>query len=366
MSRFLEKFRWAFTRYAFIFPFLQLGVFLPLQLNRTDQDRDTSAYYLAMERVQHGASMYEYRPPPGPHVVDQWYYLYPPFFASATALLPRMSYQGFARFWVFVMLAGFWVFAACLARIVEGRITFRGTLVAGAALQFVPGVATAMNMGQADVLIWAMVGVALAYPGLRGAGFMAAALAKVHGVWPMAAAALRDPWRTLRSAVPVALAAVGIAIFVLGPADFLKENATWFRDIAPTLGQGQLDPGDRSAELVLPGGLGRVDMPIVLPPNLSLSFAPLQLARSLGWWSPPPGNLGTPLRLYLILLGVGAPVLVGWLQRRRSVTMHSSLVLSAALLFAPILKITNLPLVLLPIVVGLGERRAEGEAEPVP
>lgn len=362
MSEFPRIFKSAFTKYSYIFPFIFFFVFIPVQWHRTDEDRDVYCYYLAAERVRDDVSMYEPHPSPGPFVMDACYYLYPPFFGSALSLGPQTSFATFARLWLLVVVLAYWTFAASLGRIVVGRTTLRGTLVAGAALLFVPGVIIALNLGQAEILVWAMVGVALAYPGLRGMGLMAAALTKVNGIWPLAVAVWRERSFALLGAGIVATVAIVVAVVTLGPRGFAQESIDWFTFVVPALSQGKFQPGNLAAGLHLPFWPAGLTSPTLLLDNLSLSFAPLLLAHSVGGWTPDPGNLHIGLRLYLSALTIAGPVAAGWVFRRQPIDLHCALVLSAAFLFAPILRPTSLPLVLLPAVIYFAHRK-RGTAE---
>jgi hypothetical protein len=355
MIRFPRFARRAFLKFAFIFPFLQLLV-IGVQWNRTDYDRDSVAYYLASERIQNGESMYEPYPPPGPHVMDEWYYLYPPFLAPALTLIPTRSVDAFLRIWLLVCMAGYWVFALCLGRIVQGRVTLRSTLVAGAALYFVPGVLQAINLAQADMLVWAMVGLSLAFPSLRGAGFAAAALTKVHGFWPLLVSLWRERWRAMKGAAAVTLLAVTMSCVVLSPRGFFDSSVEWMTRVAPVLSQGQFPQEQETGVIQLPFGWGTFAAPMLFTSNLSVSFAPLQVAKATGIWAPEPGDLPTGVRLYLMALSLAAPLVSGWVFRRQPPTLHYSLVLAATLLFSPILRITYTPVLILPAILYLAEK----------
>ena len=350
---------WAFGRFAYIFLALQLLLFLPLQWRRTDRDRDVVAYHLVGERIERGESMYEPHPPPGPHRPDFWYYLYPPFLAAAIALLPPLPFETFARVWLVVLLAAFWAYAACLCRLATGRVRPHGTLVAGAVLGITPGATQALNMGQADVLRWPMIGAALAFPALTGAGFAAAAMTKVFGVWPLLVSWLREGRRVLLSAVIAVAAGVLLASAALGPAGFLDACIEWFRWILPSVNQGQFLHGQPTTVLALPFGLGSVPVPSVGSGNLSLSFAPLTLARALGW-DPPEGPLAWPIRAWLTIAAIAAPLLAAWLARRQPPAMQYALVTCATFLFSPIFRLYNLPVFLAPAALMLRMKAERG------
>ncbi len=326
------------VRYAYVFPFIQLLVFLPLQWQRTDARRDLTVYYRVAGQVDAGGTLYDPRPPAGPHQPAPIYYLYPPFFAAAVALLPAMGFLTFARVWLLLTLVAYWAFAACLSRIATNRVSLRGTLVAGALLFLIPGTRHALELGQADVMTWTLIGAALAWPALTGAGFMAVALIKVFTVWPLLAACLRPGRvRVVVSAAAVAVAATILAVVMLGADRFVAESLVWLREVLPTLRQGQfMRPDDTitvagielSAEWV--------------PYNLSLTMLPLKIAALLGWeWSG--AELPAAAQAYLTICAVGAPLATAWFARHRSASVHLALTLAAALLFAPILRPTYLP-----------------------
>lgn len=344
--RFARSFAWAFVRYARVFPFLLLLVFVPQQWARTDPDRDSVAYYLAAERVEDGRSMYEPFPPPGPHVPEVGAYLYPPFLGAAAALLPELSWPAFARAWLLLVLAAFVVFAAALSHLATGRVTADGTLVAIAALALTPGVLHALNMGQADVLVWAFVGLALAFPAWRGAGFAAGAMTKVFPFWALLAAALRQPRRVIPGATAAIAGGTLIAVAALGPAGFLAECERWFRHVAPSLAQGQFGEHYATVSLILPFGLGAFPLPILAPPNISLSFAPIGIARALGWWEYDGGTLPTALRVYLTTVAIAAPLAAASLFRARPPVAQCALILIASVAFAPVFRLTYLPVVI--------------------
>ncbi len=309
------------------------------------------AYHQAAERVDRGESIYDPHPPPGPHAPDAWYYLYPPFLASALALGPELPLVWFARVWLFIVLAAYWTYAACLCKLASGRLTFHGTLIAGALLGFVPGVMHALNMGQADTLMWAMLGVGLAFPVVRGGAFTAAALTKVTGVWALGVAMLREGRRTVAGAAIITFVAVAIAVIALGLGGFIESCREWFTYVMPVLAQGQFDPGNPITELRLPFGLGALELPAIIPNNLSISFLPIQLARWAGWWEYAGGPLPTAMRIYLTVAGVAAPVTAAWIFRRQPRDLHYALVITAALLFAPIFRVTNVPLLVAPVAI---------------
>lgn len=272
-----------------------------------------------------------------------------------------MGFPQFARLWLLVLVAGFWVFAASLAKLAAGRVTLRATLIAGAVLFLFPGTIVTLNTGQADVLLWALVGWALAAGAFSGPGFALVALVKVFTVWPLAAALLRpERMRVAAGAALTVVAVTAIAMLALGPSRFVGESVVWVRDVLPTLGAGQWIEGSGVVEL-----FGRDNLYVQLvPANLSLSSAPFRIAREFGWvsWTEPP----TVVRLWLLASSIAAPLAAAWLLRRRSAVAHYGGTLAAALLFAPIFRPSYLALLLPVVAVWWRNRSARAEASQAP
>ena len=350
------------VKFAYIYPLIHVLLFVPIQWGRVDGHRDTVAYHQASVRVAGGTSPYVPLPP-GPHRdVGEFQYLYPPYLAAALGLAPQTSFVTFARAWLVLLLAAFWGYAVCLAKLAEGRVTLRGTLVAGAILSFTPGGAMAITLGQADALMWPLIGAGLGWSSARGAGFLGAALLKVHGAWPLVLAAWRERRPVVVSAAAAAAVALAVGLVAFGPKPFVDAHRDWLVHVVPALGQGEFFPGNGLFDAVahvsstLPVG-GSVVLPVLLVPNLSLSFAPIELAHRMGWWTYPGGDLPAALRGYLLAVGVLAPLLTAWWTRRRPPVVQYALVVSAAILFAPIFRPSNIPLLLAPVAALLGEAR---------
>lgn len=200
---------------------------------------------------------------------QQSVYNYPPPLAAALRPLTHLGYLTFARVWLVLLSLAFWAFAAGCARIVRGHYHWRSTLTAGALLFFVPGVLHSWNMGNADLIVWACVGLGLAQAGrTRGAGLMTAALLKVTPVWALVFAA-RD--RRAFQGGYFAFFAAGLATLAgLGPSGAVNESITFLTRVAPTLGQGEWwITGQQHWSL-----LGH-SLPALSPGNLSLAFLPL-------------------------------------------------------------------------------------------
>jgi hypothetical protein len=123
---------------------------------------------------------------------------------------------------------------------------------------------------------------------------------------------------------------------VIGPARFVGASLDWFHYALPTAGQGFWKGW-----------------------NLSLSFAGLRLAETLGW-EYQPGPLPAMARLYLATAGFGAPLLAGWLTRRRDDRVQLAAVIVACVAFSPVWWVNNVfPVLLLPAAL-VAERAGRG------
>jgi hypothetical protein len=263
-------------------------------------------------------------------------YPYPPFFIATLAPLAKLSVATFARIWYVVLYAGFFAYAASLARLATGRITPARVIVAAAVLAATPGAQLAIMVANVEPVLWALFGLALAFPLARGFGFMASAMVKLYGAWPLLVATSREGWRVVWGAGAALVLGVVVCVLVLGPGEFLGGMRDWVRYMVPVVGQGTFMV-DR-----VHGGA-----------NVSLSFAGLRLARSLGW-EYQAGPLPEWARLYLTLVGLAAPLLCAWLTRgMESSVLRYGLVTIAAVLFAPLCWTTYLPLLLAPVAVAV-------------
>jgi hypothetical protein len=336
---------YALVRYAYIFPALQLLVFIPLQLTRTDTDRDLIQYHIGAERVHDGLSPYEPMEP-GPIRMHRWRYIYPPVLVGWIAAAPRAEYVTFARIWIMLLAGCWWVYAVCLSKIATGVVGLRGTLVAGAVLSLMPGGLGTLGVGQADALIWAFAGLAFAFPRMRGAGLLVGAAVKPYLVWAALVGVLRT-WRFWRWTLVAALLASVGPILAFGPFGFLRLSLEWVSDVAPTVSQGQFH--DPTGLVTLRTPWREIALPYLLPPTLSVTYLPLEVARALGW--QPSGDLPFLVRLYLLVVSAGAPLTVAWLLRRRDPSEQLSWTLVAAILFSPMVRSSYLPLLLIPAAI---------------
>jgi hypothetical protein len=318
-----------------------------------DEPRDYTAYLLAAERVRTDEPLYE-PVPPGPHVPGEGVlYLYPPFLAAITALVP-LSGIALARFALLAGVLCFWVYAACLDRVASGRTTAYGVLLWGALLTAGIAPLGALWVGQIDSLIWALFGVALAFPLARGFGFAAAAMTKPFAVWPLGLALWRERRPVAVGAGLAIVAAVGLSAAAMGPVRLVQASLEWLTSIYPALSQGQFaySVTDVTGSHTLNHLLGFIGTG-----NISLGFLPLHLAHAAGWDFAGP-ELPVWARVYLTTTGLAAPIAVLWLTRRRTPALRYATVMCAAVLFGPIFRATYAPILYALAAALIGERRS--------
>lgn len=315
-----------------------VGQVIPETLAVTRAKYDVYTYYLAAQRVRSGEALYQPWPEYGPHINTAGgpgypleRYPYPP--PLAVLLAPATTLPGvvFIQAWGVLLLAAFWGYAACLARLATLRWTLPGTLLAAAILQLTPGTRIVLAYGNVEPLLWLAFGLALVFPAARGACFTLAAAVKTFGIWPLLLAFREDGRRAVRSAAAVAGGLALVCSAVMGPSDFFGACADWFRYMLPAASQGSF---------AIFKGLGFG--------NLSLSMAGLRLADALGW-EYVPGPLPSWARVYLSLVSVTAPlVAIWWTRSLRNTPLRYAVVTCAAMIFAPIFWTTYLPVLLAP------------------
>lgn len=320
------------------------------------QARDTLAYHRAGEVAAAGGNIYEPLPPPGPHeFTGEWFYLYPPPLAALLGFLPEVDYRTFDRMWLVLNFLAFWVLAAALGRIAGGAWSSGHTGIWGLALFFFPGTLMAIHFGNIELVALALVALGLAIPITSGTTLGLAAAFKVTPVWPLLTVLISRPRKVIPGlAVAVALAG-GACLAAFGVAGTGALVAQWLRDVLPTVGQGQFW-GESLARLKA-GPLH----PLHYLANLSIPFAPVQLAVMYGW-DYSGGPLPGPVRAYLTATGIAAPLLVAWLTRRRPVPLQAAATLTAAVLAAPIVRPYALPVLLLLLATLLQQRRERRNA----
>lgn len=301
----------------------QLGVCLPILWRRTDTERDLVIYHAAARNAQAGTPLYTPWPEYGPDRTP-FRYFYPPPFAVILAPLGRLSLIAFARLWYALLFLAFWVYAGCLTHLVCGRLTLAGWLLAGLLLDWFPRVDYALAIGQAEPMLWALFGLAFC---TRATGMLLAIAAqiKLYAFWPLLALAWRGERKTARQAGFTL--AVGTLLGIVGCG--AQSYVLWTQAALPVVGQGTFNPD-----------------------NVSLSFLGLRWARMAGW-SYAAGPLPNGAKFYLMAMEVAGPLLAAWMTRKKETGMQAACVAVAGALFAPICWTCYLPLLLIPVALGL-------------
>jgi hypothetical protein len=339
-----------------LIPAFHLLVLVPELWRSADAARDYTAYILAAERVRAGEPVYE-PVPPGPHSPGlRAPYLYPPFLAAIAAVIP-LSGLALARFSLLAGVACFWVYAACLDRVARGRSTIYGFLLWGALLTASIAPLGAVWVGQIDSLIWALFGIALAFPLTRGFGFATAALTKPFALWALGLALWQERRRIAVGAGIAVVSAVGLSAAMMGPMGLVRAMTMWLTDIYPSLAQGQF--GYAVADVTSNKSLNQA-LGFLGTGNLSLGFLPLQVAHAAGWEFPGP-ELPVWARVYLTTVGIAAPIVSLWLTRHRTPELRYAIVMCAAMLFGPLFRATYSPMLFAVAAAWIGERSTSVE-----
>ena len=134
---------------------------LPYVAKFTAVGGDTTIYFAAAfgvyRHLQPYSLGYHYSPSHPPIT-----YVYWPQLAILLSPLTSLGHPAFARIWRYILTFAFWVFAWSLAKIVQGRATFPGVCVAGMIIACMPDTYVVLWNGNADPILWALVGVAFA------------------------------------------------------------------------------------------------------------------------------------------------------------------------------------------------------------
>lgn len=314
-----------------LWPLLLLFLWLPQNWNRTDRLRDTPIYYDALQRVLNGLPLYQAWPGYGP---DQFLdrYFYPPPFAAFIAPLRHLSPLAFSNLWYLLLLAAFWIYAWCLARLACRRLSVMKVLAAGLILWAFPFGRLAMTYGNAEPFVWALFGVALTAGATgRGIAFSVAALIKIHPVLTLLIACRREGKPVVLPAAITLTAGFCLGILVFG----FEAYRDWWIAVPSVVGQGSFNHA-----------------------NFSLSFAGLRLAREFGW-EYTSGPLPLPARLYLMVMGLIGPGIAVYLSRRWQPKLQYAFVANATILFVPLCWHMYLPLLLAPTAIAYKEWKAK-------
>jgi hypothetical protein len=306
----------------------QLGWWLPIHLQFRNDNRDLFIYHQAAHSAVKGEKIYTPVPDYGPDSIPNTF-LYPPPFAAAILPLGHLSLPEFTRMWYWLLILCFWIYAASLAYLATGRVTAQGVLVAGLLSAIFPGTAQGMSLGNAQPLINALWGLALALgPRGRGLALAAAALIKIHPLLSLMVAWKYEKasrWSSLCVLVPSV--AAGFAIFGV------QAHRDWWRFAQPVVSQASF-----------------------VSSNVSLSFLPLRLWKACGGYEGGP--LPSGARNYLMLVALAAPIVTLWLARHLEPRLQMAAVGCVAVLFAPLCWDYYLPMLLVPLALLIKESNA--------
>lgn len=305
----------------------QLVVWLPLNWNRLDRDRDIIVYYDAAMRLKTGAPLYEPWPEYTPALVPNRFFYPPPFLLLARPLA-ELPFLWFCRVWYLLLLAAFWIYAATLGALATGGWNWRPTLIAALAVGLCPPTYIALGYGNFEPVMWACYGLAFSTR-LRAAPLALAAMMKLHPIWALFLVIHHGGKRAFFPALTILLAGFGLGIWLCGVQNALG----WWPATSPVISQGTF-----------------------LRENWSLSFAVLRVLRIFGW-NYSGGPLPNPARLYLSLTALLAPLSTLYFTRRKPLDLRLALTASATILFAPLCWHMYIPLLFAPATILYRERR---------
>lgn len=311
----------------------QIFVWLPQHLEFRDDNRDLFIYHATAQRVLDGKPIYVSQLNYGPDQVPTTF-LYPPAFAAAIAPLGRLSLPDFSRLWYLLLVASFWIYATALARMATHRFTPQSTLIAGLVLMACPGTMVGMSLGNAQPIVHALWGLALAGGAQwRGAALAASALIKIHPLWPLLLA-----WRWEKKSIAPSIGILGMGAILGWVVCGVQSHGDWWKFAQPVVGQGSFVPG-----------------------NVSLSFAVLRILKYFGW-AYEGGPLPVAAKSYLALVTVAAPCISMWVVRQQKPKMQMAIVGSVAVLFAPLCWSSYLPMLLAPLALWLRDAWDEAQS----
>lgn len=288
---------------------------------RDDPWRDFTVYWRAALRLKDGLSPYVPWPDYNPWGAPSRFF-YPPPFLLLTRPLVELDYVWFGRVWSTFMLAALWIYAASLAKIATGKLTWKSVLVAGLVINLFPRGYSALGLGNFEPVMWACYGVALSTR-FRAAPLAFAAMMKLHPIWVLMLVIKDEGRRAFIPALIVLVVGFAGGIWLCG----LENSLGWWPATSPVVSQGTF-----SSE------------------NCSISFLLIRAASALGYI-----QTNTPLpawaKGYLSLMALGGPFVTMLLTRRLNKELGYALVASATVLFAPLCWSIYLPLLLLPMAI---------------
>lgn len=293
----------------------QLCFVIPNLLGRTDMDRDMVVYYNAAQAAVTHHNLYQACPEYRPEMSPSGYFYAPPF-AAVIAPLGRLSWHGFCIAWYAIIFAAYWLFALALSRLSAGRFSM---LVCGLFIALWPRSYYAIEVGQADPIMWALLAWAAASPRFRGMLLAVAVIVKPFMLLPLAVVAFRDRRQAL-PACAVMIVALALGALVCGPWSY----AQWVREALPVPASGTFNSD-----------------------NISLSFDLLRLVGYQAW-----------AHTWLSFAALAGPLVAIVCTRRLSIELQYSVVTIAAMLCAPICWTSYLVVGLVPVMVLAGNKKA--------
>jgi hypothetical protein len=190
------------------------------------EQTDAEIYYRAAVRFIAGQPVYQHRPRLGLYQPPTEFF-YPPTALAFIAPFGRSTCHAFLLGWFFLMIVALWALAAALAKIVLGRLTVPIALAAGALVSIYPPTSYVLGIGNADLLVLALVAWAFAAPSAAGPLLVAGAAIKLYPAfiliawWPR----ISNEGRARTAMAAGALAAW--TVLALGPGGLAVQLNDW-------------------------------------------------------------------------------------------------------------------------------------------
>ncbi len=318
---FCRQFGRAILLVAILHLAFQLSIWLPLNWNRTDRDRDLIVYYDAAMRLKNGEALYQLWPGYTPALLPTRFFYPPPFLLLARPLV-ELPFLWFCRVWYTLLLLGFWTYAATLGKLASGKWSWRPTLIAGLAIGLYPPTYVALGFGNFEPVMWACYGLAFSTR-FRAVPLAFAAMMKLHPIWALFLVIQNEGKRAFLSASTILAIGFGLGIWLCGVQNALQ----WWPATSTVVSQGTFFDG-----------------------NVSISFAVLRILRLLGW-NYAGGPLPVWARAYLSLTALLAPLLTVVLSRKKPLELRLALTASATILFSPLCWTMYIPLLFAPAAI---------------